>query len=168
MVEENLSLSERLKILKVKEDEKKKELDDLKKKIDEESEEIKKEINETLRALREEEENIFREEDKKKKNLTIDEEVSDQKSNTNTVFSDDYSGINKKNVYELANRDSYHKFKDLIEKAQRGYASQTEINFISTLSNKLTEFNIEDSYAKKKDPDNYLARMQKLMNDFQK
>ena len=168
MSDENLSLSDRLKILKSKEEEKKKELEELKKKIDEESDEIKKEINQTLRALREEEENLFEEKERKEDDFSIDEQVSKESSDKSIISQSEYKSVDKKNVYDFANRDSYNKFKDLIDKAERGYASQNEMNFLSKMSNKLTEFKIGDSYTKKKDPDNYLARMQKLIDDFQK
>lgn len=158
------SLTDKLKILRTKEEEKKKELEELKKKLEEDSKKIEDEITNTVRVLRYEEEREFEKTEKTEnlEEITSGENVEEEKNLIKAVL--DYNVLETKNVYDVANREFYDKVKYLVEKSEKGYISQQEKNFLSKVTYKITQMKTENEYARgKKDPKNYLSRMDSLL-----
>ncbi|MCF7872128.1 hypothetical protein K9L97_03775 [Candidatus Woesearchaeota archaeon] len=166
-----VSLVEKLKILQSKENQKKKEFEKLKKELEEDSEKIKEKIAETVREIEKEEiEKFLEDEKKRKKPKSLDENITqniDEMSNI-IISQGEYNSLEKKNLYDVANRDFYGKVKNLMEKADAGYITQSEKNFLSKVSYKISQIRAEESYITKKDPRSYLSRMESLLNAVKK
>lgn len=166
---EELPVLERLKVLKEKERAKKKELDELEARLKKESANIKSQISKTIDDIKKEEEEKFLEEEKKKRkeSESLEDQLEDveiQKPKTIENFS--YAPNAPKNIYDVQDHNFYEKVKELVNKSNKGYISTQEKQFLNQVYEKITQIRINEPYISKKDPNDYVARTQEILNKF--
>jgi len=177
----NMSPIEKVKLLKQKEEARKKELKGLEEKKKKEIEDIESQLVNAVREIRDEDEEHFKKEEQKKRKETerersLEESVEEeaprgnatQSQGNSTYISDALTtpGANV-NLYDVTNYNVYNRVKELVQKADSGFISDQERNFLSTVSYHIDRMRREDMY-KSSDSSGYLGRTSSLLEKLDK
>lgn len=180
---ENIPPAERIKILRQRAEQRKKELEDLERKKKEEVEKELAEFENTIRELYEEEEQKFREEEEKKKkqeaearNNSLEETLEESAHSQNIPVSANenymnpalFSGRGNVDVYDLTNYNIYNKIKELSSKADASDITSEERNFLSGVSYHINRIQREQAYTSSQDPQGYISRTSGLIKEMEK
>ena len=175
---ENMPPAERLKLLRARAEQRRKELEELERKKKEEELRELAELEETIRDLQEEEEQKFREEEEKKRKqqrASLEETVEEESTATTPIqaSNESYStqpltppGPNT-TFYDLTNYNLYNKVKELAEKADTNTITAEERNFLSGVSYQMERIQREEKYSSSQDPKNYISRTTGLLKELE-
>ncbi len=174
---DNMPPAERLKVLRARAEQRRKDLEELERKKKEEELQELAELDNTIRELQEEEQKMFLEEEEKKRKAqqsledTVEEESAAEApvQASNEMYSTQPlmpPGPNT-TFYDLTNYNLYNKVKELSEKASTGSITAEEKSFLSGVAYQMERVQKEESYVTSRDPKDYISRTTGLLKEIQ-